>query len=74
MYGRNEFCEPDRTSLFQMFLKSFEDTTLIVLIVAALVSLAVGKLFHHSNNCSTMIKHYVAVLCLNPLEPLEMSR
>jgi magnesium-transporting ATPase (P-type) len=26
-----------------MFLKSFEDTTLIVLIVAAVVSLAVGK-------------------------------
>lgn len=43
LYGWNEFCEPDRTSWFAMFLKSFEDTTLIVLIVAAVVSLVVGK-------------------------------
>jgi P-type Ca2+ transporter type 2C len=42
LYGWNEFCEPDRTSWLEMFLKSFEDTTLIVLIVAAVVSLAVG--------------------------------
>lgn len=42
MYGRNEFDEPERTSWLSMFLTSFEDTTLIVLIVAAVVSLAVG--------------------------------
>jgi magnesium-transporting ATPase (P-type) len=43
LYGRNEFPEPERTTWLQMFIKSFEDTTLIVLIVAAVVSLAVGK-------------------------------
>jgi magnesium-transporting ATPase (P-type) len=42
VYGRNEFPEPDRQSWLGMFLESFEDTTLIVLIVAAVVSLAVG--------------------------------
>ena len=42
LFGRNEFDEPERTSWLQMFLTSFEDTTLIVLIVAAVVSLAVG--------------------------------
>jgi magnesium-transporting ATPase (P-type) len=54
LYGRNEFCEPDRTSLFEMFLKSFEDTTLIVLIVAAVVSLAVGKQSSPSNYCNSI--------------------
>ena len=42
LFGKNEFDEPERTSWLQMFLTSFEDTTLIVLIVAAVVSLAVG--------------------------------
>ena len=41
-HGRNEFPEPERQTFIQMFLESFEDTTLIVLIVAAFVSLAVG--------------------------------
>ena len=40
--GRNEFPEPERQTFMMMFLESFEDTTLIVLIVAAFVSLAVG--------------------------------
>eukprot|EP00596_Hydrurales_sp_CCMP1899_P000185 CAMPEP_0119037592 /NCGR_PEP_ID=MMETSP1177-20130426/6038_1 /TAXON_ID=2985 /ORGANISM="Ochromonas sp, Strain CCMP1899" /LENGTH=1002 /DNA_ID=CAMNT_0006999077 /DNA_START=43 /DNA_END=3048 /DNA_ORIENTATION=- len=42
LYGRNEFPEPERTTWLQMFIKSFDDTTLIILIVAAIVSLAVG--------------------------------
>ena len=41
-HGRNECPEPERQTFIQMFLESFEDTTLIVLIVAAFVSLAVG--------------------------------
>jgi magnesium-transporting ATPase (P-type) len=44
LYGRNEFPEPERTTWLQMFIASFNDTTLIVLIVAAVVSLAVGKI------------------------------
>lgn len=44
VYGKNEFPEPERQSWMGMFLESFEDTTLIVLIVAAVVSLVVGIL------------------------------
>lgn len=38
----HQFPEPDSESWVQMFISSFEDPTLIVLIVAAVVSLAVG--------------------------------
>lgn len=41
-YGPNAFPEPERSTWLGLFLESFEDTTLIVLIVAAVVSLAVG--------------------------------
>lgn len=42
IYGRNEFPEPPSATWFDLFLESFEDTTIIVLVVAAVVSLAVG--------------------------------
>ena len=41
-YGSNEFPAPESQSWLEMFVESFEDTTLMVLIVAAVVSLAVG--------------------------------
>ncbi len=41
-YGRNEFPEPPSATWFDLFFESFEDTTIIVLVVAAVVSLAVG--------------------------------
>lgn len=41
-FGRNEFPEPPSATWFELFLESFEDTTIIVLVVAAVVSLAVG--------------------------------
>lgn len=41
-YGKNEFPAPDPKTWISMFIESFEDTTVIVLCVAALVSLAVG--------------------------------
>ncbi|KAJ1397161.1 E1-E2 ATPase-domain-containing protein [Ochromonadaceae sp. CCMP2298] len=44
LYGKNEFPEPESQSWIGMFIESFEDATLIVLIVAAVVSLAVGIL------------------------------
>jgi magnesium-transporting ATPase (P-type) len=37
-----QFPEPESETWFQMFLESFEDTTLIILIVSAIVSLIVG--------------------------------
>jgi len=42
LYGKNEFPEPESQTWIQMFLGSFADATLIVLIVAAVVSLVVG--------------------------------
>lgn len=42
LYGRNEFAEPEHQTWLQMFIESFEDATLIVLIVAAVVSFIVG--------------------------------
>lgn len=41
-YGANTFPAPESQSWLEMFVESFADTTLIVLIVAAVVSLAVG--------------------------------
>eukprot|EP00211_Chloroparvula_japonica_P000890 CAMPEP_0119123014 /NCGR_PEP_ID=MMETSP1310-20130426/3090_1 /TAXON_ID=464262 /ORGANISM="Genus nov. species nov., Strain RCC2339" /LENGTH=1024 /DNA_ID=CAMNT_0007112751 /DNA_START=24 /DNA_END=3094 /DNA_ORIENTATION=- len=37
-YGRNEFPEEDGTSLWMLILKQFEDTLVIILIVAAFIS------------------------------------
>uniref|UniRef100_A0A7S3HU65 Calcium-transporting ATPase n=1 Tax=Spumella elongata TaxID=89044 RepID=A0A7S3HU65_9STRA len=42
LYGKNEFPEPESQSWFEMFIESFQDATLIVLIVAAVVSFVVG--------------------------------
>lgn len=42
LYGRNEFDEPERRSWLQIFVGSFEDTTLIILITAAAISITVG--------------------------------
>lgn len=41
-FGRNEFPEPESATWFSLFVESFEDTTIIVLVVAAVVSFAVG--------------------------------
>lgn len=41
-YGSNELPEPEAQGWWEMFFESFQDTTLIVLIVAAGVSLIVG--------------------------------
>jgi Ca2+-transporting ATPase len=41
-FGANKFPEPPSQSWMDMFLESFEDTTLIILIVSAVVSFAVG--------------------------------
>lgn len=41
-FGRNWMPVPDPKTWLQLFIESFEDTTLIILIVSALVSLAVG--------------------------------
>ncbi len=38
----DQFPQPESATWFSLFLESFEDTTIIVLIVAAVVSLAVG--------------------------------
>ena len=41
-HGRNEFPSPEPATWLSMFIESFEDTTVIVLMVSAVVSLAVG--------------------------------
>ena len=38
----HQFPQPESATWFFLFLESFEDTTIIVLIIAAIVSLAVG--------------------------------
>jgi len=41
-FGENTFPKPPSQSWMEMFIESFEDTTLIILIVSAVVSFAVG--------------------------------
>lgn len=41
-FGKNQFPEPPSATWLELFLESFEDTTIIVLVVAAVVSFAVG--------------------------------
>jgi len=41
-YGVNEIPEPESTTWFELFWESFEDQTVIILLVAAAVSLAIG--------------------------------
>lgn len=41
-YGANTFEEPDVESWFEIFLGTFDDPTLIILLVASAVSLAIG--------------------------------
>jgi magnesium-transporting ATPase (P-type) len=52
LYGANEFPAPEPKTWFGMFLESFEDTTVIVLCVASLVSLAVGLWEDYTKNTS----------------------
>jgi len=42
MFGRNKMPQPPPTSWFELFTGSFNDATLIILIVASCISLAVG--------------------------------
>lgn len=42
-FGRNWMPVPDPKTWVQLFIESFDDTTLIILIVSAIVSLAVSK-------------------------------
>eukprot|EP01035_Chromulina_nebulosa_P019011 gene19011-24830_t len=42
LYGENELPEPPSKSLVEFFLETFDDTTIRVLMVAAVVSLAIG--------------------------------
>mmetsp|Transcript_14213 Transcript_14213/g.23654 ORF Transcript_14213/g.23654 Transcript_14213/m.23654 type:complete len:1068 (-) Transcript_14213:64-3267(-) len=42
LYGKNEFPVPESQTWLELFIASFEDATLIVLIVSAVVSFAVG--------------------------------
>ena len=42
VYGPNKFPESPMKSFFQLYVESFNDTTLIILIIAAVVSLVVG--------------------------------
>lgn len=44
LYGKNEFPEPPCASWLDLFLESFQDTTVIVLVVAAVVSFSVGMM------------------------------
>ncbi|KAJ6231027.1 cation transporting atpase [Anaeramoeba flamelloides] len=42
VYGENRFDEPPHTPFWKLFVETFKDTTLIILIIAAVVSLALG--------------------------------
>ena len=52
LYGANEFPAPEPKTWVAMFLESFEDTTVIVLCVSAVVSLAVGLWEDYTKNTS----------------------
>lgn len=42
-YGKNELPEGEVTSLFKMILEQFQDVTVILLIIAALISIPIGE-------------------------------
>mmetsp|Transcript_30436 Transcript_30436/g.40201 ORF Transcript_30436/g.40201 Transcript_30436/m.40201 type:complete len:1034 (-) Transcript_30436:191-3292(-) len=42
LFGRNKLPQPPPTSWFQLFFDSFNDATLIILIVSAIISLVIG--------------------------------
>lgn len=44
LYGKNEFPVPPCATWLDLFLESFQDTTVIVLVVAAVVSFSVGMM------------------------------
>lgn len=45
-FGTNEFPESPMSTFLELFLESFEDTIIIILMVAAIVSLAIGMWEH----------------------------
>ncbi|KAG7402361.1 Calcium-transporting ATPase 10, plasma membrane-type [Phytophthora boehmeriae] len=45
-FGRNEFVDAPMKGLLRLFFESFQDTTLIILIIAAIASMVTGYLEH----------------------------
>lgn len=43
-YGENVYPEPPHKNIFQLFIESLKDTTIIILIVSAIISLILGIL------------------------------
>ncbi|KAE9350600.1 Plasma membrane calcium-transporting ATPase 2 [Phytophthora rubi] len=46
LFGRNVFVDAPMKGLFRLFVESFQDTTLIILIIAAIASMVTGYMEH----------------------------
>ncbi len=55
-YGANEFDEAEIDSWFKIFIDSFEDPTLIILIISAVVSLAIGGHEAYTSSAATWLE------------------
>lgn len=55
-YGANTFTEPDVESWLEIFIGTFEDPTLIILLIASAVSLALGGWEAYQSSASSMFE------------------
>ena len=51
-YGKNELARPDPKSFFRLWLEAFNDTTLMILIVLAIISLIIAFAVEHGADLS----------------------
>jgi hypothetical protein len=52
-FGANVYPEPPHTSWFAMFFEALQDTTLVILSVAAIVSLILGIVVPHGGEAGS---------------------
>ncbi|DBA01641.1 TPA: hypothetical protein N0F65_010292 [Lagenidium giganteum] len=70
-FGRNTFAEAPCKSLGQLFVDSLQDTTLVILIVAALASLVTGYLDHPDYGWSEGVAILVGVFLVATITSLN---
>lgn len=62
-FGVNKFPSPPHRSFFQMFWSAFEDSTIIILVLAATISLVLGvTLSTHDNEWIEGVAIFIAVI------------
>lgn len=62
VFGKNWYPEPPMSGWWELFFESFKDLTLIILCIAALVSLVVGTIEHPDHGFIDGIAIFIAVL------------